>query len=178
MNASALWVMGAAGIPCGARELSGSPLGPAPGGRTWLDVCMYGQHLPQLYGQDEAFVLAAGGCERLGLCPGCLGFGDLDPEPVTGVLAAARGIDQVREPCPDCGGSGRPAMRVTVTRGLAGGTTGTVRVLPHSYIPAIGDPGPSVIPVLPETSEPTPGLCLACVSPRDARGPRGEALHS
>lgn len=164
--------MNGPGLPCGARELGDSVLGPAPAGRLWLDVCVIGQHLPQMYRKDEVRELDAPGCARLGLCPDCLGFGDLSPGAARDALAAARGIDQVSRPCPNCGGSGRPAVRAAVTRD-ASGVTGSVRPLPHEYVPPLDDAGRDLMAVF----DVSPDTCLACAMPQDGTGPRGEALH-
>jgi hypothetical protein len=170
-TAAGIWVMGS--LPCGARELGDDALGPAADGRVWLDVCILGQHLPQMYARDEANDLRADDCERLGLCPDCLGFGDLDRSPVTDPLTAARGIDQVKRPCPNCGGSGRPAIRVTVRRDLSGGVTGAIRPVPHAYVPPGGIEDPDKLAAFGVA----PGACLACGMPEDGKGPREEALH-
>jgi hypothetical protein len=169
----AFWVTGGPGLPCGARKLGDSVLGPAREGRAWLDVCLLGQHLPQMYRDAEMHALDADGCARLGLCPDCLGFGDTARAVVTDALLAARGIDEVKHPCPGCGGTGRPALRITVTRGQ-GGVQGDIRPLPHAYVPPVEtmDPDLAALFQVPE------GMCLACGMPPDGTGPRGEALHT
>ena len=172
MSASGIWVMSGPGLPCGARRLGDSVLGPAPPGRAWLDVCVLGQHLPQVYRDGELQSLGPGECARLGLCPDCLGFGDLSPAMAGDALTAARGIDQVQRPCPGCGGSGRPALRVTIRRG-PGGTEGSIRPLPHQYVPPVDEPDPELLALF----EAPVGMCLACGMPPDGTGPRGEALH-
>lgn len=172
MTAAAIWVTSGPGLPCGARELPDSVLGPASRGKLWLDVCVIGQHLPQMYRKEEARELTADGCARLGLCPDCLGFGDLRPGPVTDALTAARGIDQVNRPCPNCAGSGRPAIRASVTRD-ASGVTGSIRPLPHPYVPPLGETDPELSALF----QVPPDMCLACGMPQDGAGPRGEALH-
>jgi hypothetical protein len=139
----------------------------------WLDVCIMGQHLPQMYRAAEARDLTAEGCARLGLCPDCLGFGDLDPGLAADMLEAARGIDEVKHPCPGCGGSGRPALRVTVKRDQTGGITGGIRPLPHEYAPPLEDADP----VLAAAFGVAPDMCLACGMPQGGAGPHGEALH-
>jgi len=166
------WVTSGPGLPCGARRLGDSVLGPAQKGRVWLDVCILGQHLPQMYRDAELGDLTPEGCARLGLCPDCLGFGDMSPAVVTDALLAARGIDEVKRPCPGCGGTGRPALRITVTRS-PDGVQGDIRPLPHAYVPPIEavDPDLAVLFQVPD------GMCLACGMPQDGTGPRGEALH-
>jgi hypothetical protein len=163
-----VWVSGGPGLPCGARKL-----GDAGDGRVWLDVCIVGQHLPQMYRPGELHELAAEECARLGLCPDCLGFGDLDPGLAPGMLEAARGVDQLKQPCPGCGGSGRPALRITIQRD-GSGVQGEIRPLPHQYVPS---PLASAEPLLLAAFGVTGDMCLACGMPQDGTGPRGEALH-
>jgi hypothetical protein len=165
-----IWVTSGPGLPCGARKLDPRVMGDAPRGRTWVDVCIIGQHLPQMYRDTEISTLDAGGCERLGLCPDCLGFGDTAPG-VRAAFDAARAIDQIARPCANCGGSGRPAIRVSVTR-TAGATTGSIRPLPHAYIPPL-DPDPELAAAFGAA----PDMCLACGMPPDGKGPRDETLH-
>lgn len=169
---TAVWVTGpGAPVPCGARVLAD-----AGNGRHWLDVCILGQHLPQMYPPDGYQPLAAGDCARLGLCPDCLGFGDLDQEPAADMIAAARGVDQLGKPCPGCGGSGRPAIRCTVTR-TAGDVTGEVRPLPHAYVPPLPGPlDPAAEAMMALTGFGADG-CLACGMPPGGLGPRDEVLH-
>lgn len=176
MTSAGIWVMSGHGIPCGARPLGDAALGPATEGWVWLDVCILGQHLPQMYATGDIRELAAAGCGRLGLCEDCLGFGDLDRTPVTDALRAARGVDQVKQLCPNCGGSGRPAIRVTVHRDLAGGVTGALRPVPHAYVPPLGA-DESLKSMFTTLLGSQPGMCLACGMPEDGKGPRGEALH-
>ena len=166
--ADGVWVTSGPGLPCGARKL-----GDAGDGRVWLDVCILGQHLPQMYRPGEARDLTAEGCARLGLCPDCLGFGDLDPGLAAGMLEAARGVDQVKLPCPGCGGSGRPAVRVTIQRDGSGGVTGGIRPLPHEYVAPAGDFDPELAALFGAAAD----MCLACGMPKDGTGPRGEMLH-
>ena len=158
------------GLPCGARKLDDRVLGRARPGTVWVDLCMLGQHLPQMYRRDEIRVLEAGGCARLGLCPDCLGFGDLGP-PAAAALQAARDINQVR-PCPKCAGSGRPAIRVTVARDPSG-VQGSIRPLPHEYVPPLPDADPDLAALFGVP----PDMCLACGCAQAGTGPRGEALH-
>src|ERR1017187_9198745 len=89
-RADGIWGTRGPGLPCGARRL-----GDGPGGRVWLDVCIIGQHLPQMYRPGDLRDLTAEGCARLGLCPDCLGFGDLDPRLAGGVLEAGPGVASV-----------------------------------------------------------------------------------
>ena len=170
---SGIWVTSGPALPCGARRLGDEVLGPATAGRTWLDVCIIGQHLPQMYADGELRELEPDGCARLGLCPDCLGFGDLGPSGAAHALQAARGVDQVAQPCPNCGGTGRPALRITIDRS-SGGVTGTMRPLPHSYVPPLGDADREMLALFQASED----MCLACGMPPDGTGPRGEALHA
>ena len=165
--ADGIWVTSGPGLPCGARRL-----GDGPGGRVWLDVCIIGQHLPQMYRPGDLRDLTAEGCARLGLCPDCLGFGDLDPRLAADMLEAARGVDQVKSPCPGCGGSGRPALRITIRRD-GSGVRGSIRPLPHEYAPPLGSPDPLLLAAFEAPGD----MCLACGMPQDGTGPHGEALH-
>ena len=172
-----IWVTSGPGLPCGARTLDDAVLGKAARGRVWLDVCIIGQHLPQMYRQAELNDLDADGCARLGLCPDCLGFGDASPVAVTDPLMAARGVDQLKRPCAGCGGSGRPALRVTVTRG-GGSVEGSIRPLPHEYVPPLPAGSlPEAAALLGALTGVDERMCLACGMPPDGVGPRGEALH-
>ncbi len=159
-------------MPCGARELGDSVLGPAQSGRVWLDVCILGQHLPQMYRKDEARELRAEDCARLGLCPDCLGFGDTAAYRFANALFVARGADEVQQPCPNCGGTGRPAVRVTVEHD-ANGVTGGIRPLPHEYVPPLSETDAELLAAFKAPAD----MCLACGMPGDGTGPRGEALH-
>ena len=165
--ADGIWVASGPGVPCGARRL-----GDAGDGRVWVDVCIMGQHLPQMYQSAELHDLAAEDCARLALCPACLGWGDTSGTLPADLAEAARGIDEVREPCAECGGSGRPALRITVTRDGAG-IQGTITPLPHKYVPPLegGDP------VLAAAFGVPADMCLACSMPQDGAGLLGEALH-
>ena len=161
-----VWVQ-SGGLPCGARQL-----GEAGNGRVWLDVCVLGQHLPQQYRPAEISDLDAGGCAGLGLCPACLGFGDLDPALPRGLGEAARGVDQITRPCGTCGGSGRPALRVQVTR-TANGVTGQINPVAHDYVPPL--PGMDLSQAVMFGLE--ADSCLACGTPPDGSWPTGEVLH-
>lgn len=161
------WVSSGPGLPCGARIL-----GDAGDGRVWVDMCTMGQHLPQMYPPAEVHDLDPDGCARLGLCPDCLGFGDAAPGLARDQLEAARGIDEVKHPCPGCGGSGRPALRVTLTRDLSG-VTGSIRPLRHEYVPPLDGSDRELRAAFGVPD----GMCLACGMPEDGTGPHGEALH-
>jgi hypothetical protein len=147
-----VWVLSGPGLPCGARVL-----GPAGDGRTWVDVCVLGQHLPQMYPPEEIHDLDRAGCDRMGLCPDCLGWGDNSPGLPAGLAEAARGIDEVASACVGCGGSGRPALRVAVTRD-SGNVAGTIRPIPHLYVPPLDGSDP----VLRAAFGVPDDMCLAC----------------
>ena len=179
MKAAGLWVPSGPGLPSGARLLGDMVLGPAGDGRQWLDVCLLGQHLPQMYAGGQVHDLHPDGCAQLGLCPDCLGFGDLTPPAEAqamldrhGPAYAARHLDEVTRPCPNCGGTGRPAIRITIARDTSG-MTGSIRPLPHAYVPPLDGTDPELLAAF----EVPPDMCLACGMPADATGPRGEALH-
>lgn len=174
-NMRSLWVLSGPALPCGARESDeiAAVLGPAREGTRWLDVCVLGQHLPQMYPVGEAHELTAEACPQFGLCPDCLGFGDMGSEQPTLPWELARGIDEVSNPCPNCGGTGRPALRVKVTRSR-GSTVGSITPLPHAYVPM----QPGTDPLLLAAFEIPDGMCLACGMPENGKGPRDEALHT
>lgn len=169
------WVLSGPAMPCGARVL-----GPAGDGRVWLDVCVLGQHLPQMYPPKEIHELTAEDCPRFGLCDQCFGWGDAEP-PKTDALRvstrevfmhAVRRSNELTVPCPGCGGSGRPALRVSV-REVPGGLEGEIHPLPHAYV----QPLEGTDPVAAAAFQLPPDMCLACGMPRDGKGPRGQDLH-
>ena len=175
MKAAGLWVPSGPGLPHGARVLGDMVLGPAGDGRQWLDVCLLGQHLPQIHADSEVRDLHPGGCARLGLCEDCLGFGDLTPPAVREAMLtrhgpgyAARHLDEVTSPCPGCGGTGRPALRVTITRD-ASGMTGSIRPLPHAYIPPLPDADLELLALFQAPAD----MCLACGMPAERPGRGG-----
>lgn len=167
---SGFWVITGACLPCGAHALGDSD----HDGVIWMDVCILGQHLPQMYPVAEIHELTADGCARLGLCPECTGFGDTSPVAASDLLEAARSIDEIPPDrlCMNCGGSGRPAIRVTVTR-PGGGIQGSLRPLPHEYVPPLEGSDP----VLRAAFGVPDDMCLACGMPQDGKGPRDETLH-
>jgi hypothetical protein len=122
------------GIACGARVLEvGPPL--------WIDLCMIGQHLPQMYAPKELHPIDVDICEQNGLCPACMGYG------TQGDVPLAAGVDQVPDPCEICGGTGRAVLRVNMTR-TPSSTEARIEVLPH----------------VPQWNK---GHCLACGFPDD-----------
>jgi hypothetical protein len=138
----------------------------------WLDVCILGQHLPQMYRVTEVRELTAEACASLGLCDKCLGWGDSGGTDAREVLYAARRVDEVRQPCPGCAGSGRPALRVSVTV-ASSGLTGQIRPLPHAYVPPLKGADPEMLQLFEVPDD----MCLACGMPADGKGPRGETMH-
>jgi hypothetical protein len=114
------------GMPVGARVLDEA--GPGVTAR-WVDVCTIGQHLTQRCAVREMEPLDAEAARAHGLCPDCLGYGAA--EVLTELVAP--GIDQVPDPCPTCTGTGRPAMRMQVTRS-PGGVVGNLTALPHEQV--------------------------------------------
>jgi hypothetical protein len=166
----AAWVTDAMlGLPCGARRLPpgyaeavGYP--PAPAGETWLVVATIGQHLPLPYPDSEIGVLTTGICPDLGLCAACLGMGDLTgfpphaaDDPVDLAAFLARGFDDFAGPCAQCGGSGRPALRIIRSHRHGGHVDCQVKPLVHRYVPPLpGTPPPAL------AGGPADRWCLAC----------------
>lgn len=78
----------------------------------WVDYNGGGVHLPQMYREDEV-----GPAEDLaahGFCGTCRGFGVPEDVPPSGTFLGV--VDDDRPSCPECGGSGRTAVRVEVHR--------------------------------------------------------------
>jgi hypothetical protein len=143
---TAVWCRSASLIPAGGRVVA--PAGRP--GRWWVNICITGQHWPHVADAADLVPLDAVAAESLGMCGGCLGFGtaaDL-PDPMWPYMIA-----EIPSPCGGCGGTGRPALRLTVTR-AAGTVVSHLVTLPHRYVePAATGP---------------PGVCLACCSRSDA----------
>jgi hypothetical protein len=154
-----VWVWGAPGVPFGARLLGAVP--ERPDSHSWLEVCILGHHLPQQYANEQIEPLVPMDCERLGLCPDCLGFGEMastDPHNPD-FMAFVRAIDQLTDPCKTCEGSGRPCTRASVTRD-GDAVTGGINCLPHAYIPPLADRGMYV--GMAAAFGTTEDLCMAC----------------
>jgi hypothetical protein len=106
-----------------------------------------------VYRRSELRALTAADAPRLGLCPACLGYG------TTGELAVSLDgyhpyrVDEIEDPCAECGGSGRPYVKVTI-RHDNGQITGHMDVARH--LPVYRERGLAGYAVLPD------GLCLAC----------------
>lgn len=112
-DAVLVWIGGAAapgeGIPIGAKVLTAVD---EASWMVWLDVCSMGTHLPQNYRLEELTPLDAETARAHGLCWDCLGYGTTADIDVTMMPS----IDHLDEPCPTCGGTGRPHLRVTIER--------------------------------------------------------------
>jgi hypothetical protein len=177
-----VWVVTAPGMLVGARILGKAYDRGAKGhsGKTWLDVCILGQHLPQMYSNGDIRILTSENCPALGLCPECFGFGDMDDPPADNFLSLARSIDQMANLCTTCGGSGRPAIRVSVHREPNATEyvppTGTITTVPHAYIPPLSDEllGFYAEPEMRTLFGSNPDDCLACgLPPGDEKHARG-----
>jgi hypothetical protein len=130
-----------AGFTVAGRVLAGGDL-------ILVDQCTIGQHLPQWYRPGELRVLTAEEAPRLGLCAACLGYG------TTAQLCTADSYfpysaDELEDPCPDCGGSGRSHVKVTITRDGPGCTSANITIAPH-------EPLYTELPGGPE------GICQGC----------------
>lgn len=185
-ESAGLWVMSAPGIPCGAKRL-GVPSGSATGrGKTWIDVCIIGSHIPQMYGNPEIHPLEKSDCDRLGICPECLGFGDVGDFEVVrtspDITAVARDISQIASPCAHCAGSGRPAIRARVVRAADGSVRGSMAVVPHAYVPPLPMEdlvqGELFYTRNPELFGASHDMCLACGHPRIVPLGLGEPVHT
>jgi len=175
-----VWVVGAPGAPFGGRVL-----GRSEDGRYWIDVCIMGQHLPQMYDPRELHELEANDCERLGLCPDCLGFGDTgDFEKIRTssnmVTVARRSDDPIVVRCVTCSGSGRPSVQtVVVDKGTS--LYGTIIIRPHRYVSPLRMDQLSQAELFyvrnPELFGAGDGMCLACSLSLDGRDRQGNTIH-
>lgn len=136
-------VMSLGVLPLGARVLDDHD-------GLWIDVVTMGQHLPQRYRDQNDGVepLDADKAVAHGLCPACLGYGTLTLTPAHEIPLATTS-DEITNACSECGGTGRPAIRVEIVR-TPGGIESHMQVLPHQMVP-----GNEMIP------------CLACGFPAD-----------
>lgn len=120
------------GIPVGARvrpdvaEYLGPPV---TRDGVWIDMCSMGQHLPQCYRVGELAPLDAEVAVRHGLCPDCLGYGTTDE--LRDLVAHST---EIAKPCGNCGGSGRPSLRVEVEQPAPGTTLGKLLPQPHAPV--------------------------------------------
>jgi hypothetical protein len=173
---SPVWVVSAPGLPYGARLLGQDPTSDM----FWIDMCMLGQHLPQMFKGAEIRPLAKVECAPLGLCGDCLGFGDMDPRPASrrSFAEIARNVSQVIRPCGTCHGSGRPALRVTVYHADDGHGV-IVEPVPHAYLPpsSFANGEDAFYTDKRALFSATDDMCLACAMPEDARGPKNEVYH-
>ena len=92
-----------------------------------LDINILSTHMPQVYRPDELTPLSQVRLADHGLCPRCRGWG------LTSMYDNAT-MDEVLEGrhgdiCPDCGGSGRPGVKVTIDRSPSG-TQGKIDMSP------------------------------------------------
>lgn len=143
-----VWVL-QAGMTYGARQV-------APGshaGTVWLSVCMMGQHLPQMYQAAEVHPVTQLAAPGLGLCAACLGFGTAADLPDVFYPYA---VDELSAACPQCEGSGRPAVVVTLVRD-GNGIEGSARLRPHAWVKPVRGA--------------LPGRCAAC------GGVKGDSAH-
>jgi hypothetical protein len=143
-----VWVL-QAGMTYGARHV-------APGNRpgvVWLNVCVLGTHLPQMYRAGEVHPVTGLAAPGLGLCTACLGFGTAAELPD---MFYPYGVDELPAACPQCEGSGRPAVLVTVVR-AGGGIEGSATLRPHAWVKPIKGA--------------LPGRCAAC------GGVHGDSIH-
>jgi len=128
--------------------VAGRVLGGGPGGTVLVDQCTLGQHLPQHYQPGELHPLTAEEATGLGLCPACLGYGTV-AELCTAESYFPYSADELKDPCGDCGGSGRSHVKVTITRDSTSGTSAHITVSPH-------EPLYTALPGAPD------GPCQAC----------------
>lgn len=100
--------------------------------RYWVDMCVLGQHLPQMYRTEEIHELKdAAQAKSLGFCGNCLGYGNLGELDLSNFYSY--GIDEVPDPCPECGATGREFIRVELSRDKYG-VEGHIKMLPHTYL--------------------------------------------
>ena len=179
------WVMGAPGAPYGAKILGDAERG-MTGARYWVDLCLIGQHIPQMYDKQDVHELTPLDCPRLGLCAECLGFGDVgDFEQIrrsSSLTVAARGIDEMSldRLCTTCGGTGRPYTRVRILR-THGTTTGEITVLHHAYVPPLPMEDLTQAELFYARNgslfNASADMCMACSMAEDGRDSRGERIH-
>lgn len=172
----ALWALGAPGLPFGAKRVGDT--GPIPPKTTklWLDVCLLGQHIPQIYEIREIHEFTKEEAPGLGLCPDCLGFGDLDTTVRETFVQVTRFLYEITNPCATCSGTGRVALRIAMDRDpVTRTTTSHLTILPHAYVPPLT--GHWYAQNM-ELFEAPPDMCLACGSAKNLRnGKDGEPLH-
>jgi hypothetical protein len=146
----AVWCKGDSFLPLGGRVIMAHERRAC----WWVSVCITGQHWPQVYPEADLTELATPEqAAALGMCGDCLGFGTTEalPDPMWPYA-----IGEIPAPCGKCGGTGRPALRLTVTR-AAGTVVSHLVTLPHDFVePAATGP---------------PGMCLGCTCRE------GEAVH-
>lgn len=103
-------------------------MGPATddGSRVWIDLCILGSHLPQMYRPTEFEPATRELAEKHELCPTCLGYGN--------VPFRAEAPDGVWARCDDCRGSGSSKFFVDITQN-ADGSVIEGRVTPRDHGP-------------------------------------------
>ena len=109
---------------CGAAVLVGGD----NHGALALDVCLMKTHLPQFYRLDELIPIRQVKLEDHGFCRRCGGWG------ITSMFEQAS-VDQILEGrhgevCPNCEGSGRTGVKITIDRSVPGETKGSIDVDP------------------------------------------------
>lgn len=112
-------------MPIGARVF-----GDAVEGFVWLDICMMGTHLPQMYRPEELERLTPTLADEMGLCIHCLGYGVSGQVGMVPLMSDTRVLEDADLLCHGCGGSGRQGIGVTIEQD-EGGTTMSVVVQDH-----------------------------------------------
>jgi len=179
----ACWIVGAHGVPFGARRLGIRELETtATERREWVVAAMFGNQLPQLYRVDRIYAFEPGDCDALGLCPACLGFGDTGPTPLN-LFSAARVLEDLTSRCSACQGSGRPCLRISMVRTPNGGRLVDLAVAPHGYIRDLPrgiaedtDHDGRGLPRLAAIRAPA-DMCIACGMTEASTGTHGGPLH-
>lgn len=159
MASKTYWVLHPPGQPMGCQILGDAPSSDPKMPKLWVDVCAIGQHIPQMYVKHEIRPLSASLAVQLGLCPECLGYGDLTPiTKESKALEILRGIDEVHNKCTVCHGSGRPAVLPIHRRGRDG-TTVSMKMTPHPYVPTLPS---NFYTSLMDLFQAPEDMCLAC----------------
>lgn len=166
---AAVWMI-AAGITVAGRVIGTGPLHEGDENRIVIDQNTLGQHLPQWYRPAEIGVITAALAPQLGLCPDCLGYGTLGELASDADSYYPYSVDEVPDPCGECGGSGRQYVRVTAERS-DGQVTGRMEIVPHDPVYGTGLAAVKGISALLRAAPlgpPAPGMCLACGVTQDA----------
>lgn len=168
------WVLNAPGLPCGAQIIGVDQRNPL---KYWVDMCLLGGHLPQMYEKAQIYPLTEEDAPYLGLCTHCMGFGDIWPPKSTNdqappLFAFARTIDEVHHPCHMCDGTGRPAMRVQVVHGRDE-IRHNIHIKPHPYVAPLPN---NFYSSLMDLFEAPSDMCLACGSAKNTTY-EGQEIH-